>query len=120
MHRRDVLRVHANDLNPHSFAALRHNLQRNRRELRAPVLAYNLDGRDFVRALAAAREPVDHFILNLPNDALAFCDVFVGLHTRAEGEDQRPAVRALTPVPAVGGDNGGGGGGGGGNHLFAP
>jgi hypothetical protein len=64
----------------------------------------------YVPALAAAREPVDHFILNLPNDALAFCDVFVGLHARAEGEDQLPAVRALTPVPAVGGDNGGGGG----------
>jgi len=127
MRRRDVALVHANDLNPHSHAAMLHNLRRNRRDVGERVRAYNLDGRDFVRALAARREPVAHYIMNLPNDALAFCDVFVGLFTRARGEDRRAGVLCLGLAPAAadaaqaaaaadasasaGGDGGGGGGG---------
>ena len=69
--------VHANDLNPASHAALLENAARNGAAER--VRGYNLDARAFVRALADARVPFEYALMNLPADAVAFLDAFVGL-----------------------------------------
>jgi tRNA (guanine37-N1)-methyltransferase len=92
--RLDVSLVLANDLNPHCYKALVHNLKRNKVPI-GKVLAYNLDARDFVRMFAAQQIDVQHVLMNLPNDAIEFCDVFVGLFTRANGEDRRINVTSL-------------------------
>ena len=88
--------VHANDLNPASHAALVDNVRRNK--VAARVTTYNMDARAFVRALVRARVPFSHALMNLPADAIEFCDAFVGLYRGA---------------PLAGGSGGGGGGGGG-------
>jgi tRNA G37 N-methylase Trm5 len=102
--------VHANDLNPASVAALLGNVQRNRKVVEGRVRPYNMDGRAFIRHLAGrARVPFEHVIMNLPADALAFCDVFVGLfrHGEAEmkgvegGEGVSGASSTSRPLPRI-------------------
>ena len=69
--------VHANDLNPDSFAALQDNVRRNK--VGGRVTCYNLDGGDFLRQLAKNHVAVDAVIMNLPADAISFLGVFRGL-----------------------------------------
>jgi tRNA (guanine37-N1)-methyltransferase len=66
--------VHANDLNPRSYHFLVENARLNRVESR--VLARNVDGRDFVRALAREGVAFTRVIMNLPGEAVEFLDVF--------------------------------------------
>ena len=92
--RPDVVHILANDLNPHCYKSLIHNLKRNKVPA-GKVSTFNLDARDFVRLFAAKGTQVHHVLMNLPNDAIEFCDVFVGLFTRADGEDQRESLLNL-------------------------
>lgn len=70
--------VHANDLNPASYAALVENVRRNR--VGGRVTTYNLDGRAFIARMVASRVPFAHVVMNLPADAIEFCDAFAGLY----------------------------------------
>ena len=71
--------VHANDLNPVAYNYLQSNARANKLSLHS----YNLDGRDFIRKMAAeilkdSQQPV-HVIMNLPASAVEFLDVFKNL-----------------------------------------
>lgn len=96
--------VHANDLNPDSYAALEGNLRGNKVE--SLVQCYNLDGRVFWKKLCANKtwiaqqnkdklngvgvenkeKFVDHVLLNLPAIAMEFLDVFRECYTADEVE----------------------------------
>jgi len=82
--------VHANDLNPESIAALKEAALRNKVDPMC-CIPYNMDARAFIRGLlkgalpdgsplpgASSPGPVrfDHALMNLPADAIVFCDVF--------------------------------------------
>lgn len=76
--------VFANDLNPHSFTWLNHNVKLNKVGDR--VTTYNLDGREFIKAVIGANlagHLTDgkrvHVCMNLPALATEFLDAFVGL-----------------------------------------
>lgn len=82
--------VLANDLNPHSFKWLEHNVTKNK--VGKYVKTFNRDGRDFItnelrenlleRIEKRETDPVDYSIriaMNLPALAVTFIDAFVGL-----------------------------------------
>lgn len=84
-------RVYCNDLNPQGAHWQRHNVRRN--QLEPWVEVHNLDAREFVRNVASAaglfssaRTTAVHAIMNLPELALDFMDVFSGICP----EDQTP------------------------------
>lgn len=75
--------VHANDLNPASYDALKENAKAN--GVAEKITAYNMDGRDFidnvVRAQFLEKGPLPdgrrrHLTMNLPDLAVTFLDVF--------------------------------------------
>lgn len=70
--------IHSNDLNPASYKYLVQNQEKNR--VQASLVPYNLDGRVFIRDLVG-RQGVwpDEAIMNLPQNATDFLDVFIGL-----------------------------------------
>ena len=70
--------VHANDLNPQSYACLVANGKLNK-GCGSRLHASNRCGRDFVRRLAAEKTRFDHVVMNLPATAIEFLDVFRGL-----------------------------------------
>ena len=88
--------VHANDLNPDSFAALQDNVRRNK--VGGRVTCYNLDGGDFLRQLAKNHVAVDAVIMNLPADAISFLGVFRGLFA-ADADGGASSVNL--PLPRV-------------------
>lgn len=80
----------ANDLNPHSFKWLEHNVKKNK--VGNYVKTFNKDGRDFIlenikkdlieRIKTRENDPVEysiHIAMNLPALATTFLDAFVGL-----------------------------------------
>lgn len=82
------LRVVCNDLNPEAVKYCRLNVQLNKVDKQ--VLPFNMDAREFVRwhvrqsnehqsELAPEFLKFDHCYMNLPVDAVEFCDVFIGL-----------------------------------------
>jgi len=71
------VRVHANDLNPDSHKWLDVNVGLNK--VKDRVTTYNLDGRAFVRKLEADGVRWGHGIMNLPDSAPEFLDVFRGM-----------------------------------------
>lgn len=87
-------RVYANDLNPKSHEFLVANVRGNKVEAR--VRTYNLDGRDFIRALmqpdALAFGFFSHALMNLPASALTFLDAFVGAFDRDRWTAPLPTV----------------------------
>lgn len=98
--------VHANDLNPRSYEALKDNVRRNK--VAANVHCYNMDGRDFIRDVVAKGVPFTHVLMNLPADALSFLDVFVGLYRRHSAvvagtvtADGTGAAATAMPMPLV-------------------
>jgi len=72
--------VHANDLNSRSYHYLQQNGTLNK--CSQNLKCYNMDGRDFIKALVHGSEEVqklpriDHVIMNLPASAVSFLDVF--------------------------------------------
>ena len=90
--------VHANDLNPASHAALVANTALNKVEHR--VKATCLDAREFITRLVRIQHvPVTHILMNLPADAMSFCDVFVGLW--GGGGPNSPLSRLPMPLVVV-------------------
>lgn len=81
--------VYANDLNPHSYSALVENAKTNK--VSAKVRAHNLDGRDFIREIAAQKlpSPITQVVMNLPAIAVEFLDAFRGVFPRT------------TPLPTI-------------------
>ena len=83
--------VFANDLNPHSHAALVDNSKRNN----ARVKCYNLDGREFIDETREevhgllASEPLArlHVIMNLPAIAYQFLNCFRGYYNNIVKDD---------------------------------
>ena len=91
-----------NDLNPEAIKYCRENVKLNKVGKR--VLPFNMDAREFVRfhvAQASAETPdipsefhkFDHCYMNLPVDAVEFCDVFIGLF-----KDASPKVWCKDPA----------------------
>lgn len=70
--------IHANDLNPASYKYLVINQKNNKVD--KSLVPYNLDGRVFLRDLVG-RQGIwpDEAIMNLPQNATDFLDVFIGL-----------------------------------------
>ena len=62
--------VHANDLNPYSYEALNTNIALNK--VSDLVTSYNLDGRGFIKKVAAFKP--NYYIMNLPAIAMSFLD----------------------------------------------
>ncbi|KAI8870778.1 hypothetical protein GQ42DRAFT_178335 [Ramicandelaber brevisporus] len=80
--------VHANDLNPESFAALSDNIKRNK--LGRYIAAFNMDGREFVRTAfkqlyEKQKRGYDHVVMNLPATAIEFLDAFKGVYSDFNG-----------------------------------
>ncbi|KAH7932834.1 hypothetical protein HPB49_003341 [Dermacentor silvarum] len=76
--------VIANDLNPHSYTWLNHNVTLNKVSDR--VTTYNMDGREFIQKVMGetlvkhlADDKHVHVCMNLPALATEFLDAFVGL-----------------------------------------
>lgn len=82
--------VLANDLNPHSFKWLEHNVKKNK--VSNQVATFNKDGRDFIlqdvknnllERIEQRNNEVEeysiHIAMNLPGLAVTFLDAFVGL-----------------------------------------
>lgn len=89
----DVL---ANDLNPHSYTWLKHNVKLNKVDDRVKV--FNMDGREFIKEIvktdlisrwqkytedkkdaSCTPPPLCHIAMNLPALAVTFLDAFIGL-----------------------------------------
>jgi len=77
--------VYANDLNPASYKYLLSNTKLNHCEAR--LHSFNLDGRDFIHHLVDRKVFFQEVILNLPQSAVQFLDVFVGLHRKYHHDD---------------------------------
>jgi len=91
--------VHANDLNPASYAALVDNVARN--DVSGRVTPYNMDARDFVRRLVADRCPFTWALMNLPADAIQFLDVFVGLYRDEDGASAAGGASSDPPASSL-------------------
>ena len=74
--------VHANDLNPASYKYLVSNMKTNHCEKH--LNPYNMDGRDFVLSLVDRGVHFTEAIMNLPQNATDFLDVFIGLARRKD------------------------------------
>ncbi|KMS98385.1 hypothetical protein BVRB_4g093370 [Beta vulgaris subsp. vulgaris] len=74
-----VKRVYANDLNPHAVDYLERNCVLNKLERRIQV--YNMDGRRFIETIFSSDKThsVTQVVMNLPNNAVDFLDVFRGI-----------------------------------------
>jgi hypothetical protein len=70
----------ANDLNPASYKYLVENSRSNKCE--RSLKCFNMCGRDFILSLADNGVAFDEVIMNLPQNASDFLDVFVGIGKR--------------------------------------
>jgi tRNA (guanine37-N1)-methyltransferase len=112
---RSGCKVLANDLNPHSFAALQDNAKINKA---VSLRAYNLDGREFIEQvirddLAAEwksrhgkfelQDVHFHVLMNLPAIAVEFLSSFVGLFNNLHATDAefRDAFESTAQLPTV-------------------
>ncbi|CAO2184512.1 unnamed protein product [Urochloa humidicola] len=71
--------VYANDLNPTAVEYLERNVVLNKLERKIEV--FNMDARRFISAIYSSQlvHPVTQIVMNLPNDAAEFLDVFKGI-----------------------------------------
>ena len=81
---KERVKVYANDLNPESYKYLVSNTKLNHCE--KFVEPYNLDGRKFILELVDRGVLFNEVIMNLPQSATEFLDVFIGLGTRIGSE----------------------------------
>ncbi len=97
------------DLNPSSYKYLLKNIQANHVERH--LHPYNMDGRDFIIDLVTNKGILPHeTIMNLPQTATDFLDVFIGLRARYEAfltnqkemnETEKEAKRNAFYVPRI-------------------
>jgi tRNA (guanine37-N1)-methyltransferase len=73
--------VYANDLNPASYEYLVENTRLN--NCSSHMNSLNLDGRDFIRQLDSQGVAYTDVIMNLPQNAIDFVDVFIGMLSRS-------------------------------------
>lgn len=118
--------VWANDLNPHGYEVMQDAIKRNKVD--KFVTPHNQDGRDFIRSsarrllespLTVTIEPkvrrsqkdtapppevfhrptvFQHYVMNLPGNAIEFLDAFVGVYA---GEEARFAPHTEQKLPTV-------------------
>jgi len=71
--------VYANDINPTAVEYLERNMVLNKLERKIEV--FNMDARRFVSSIYSSQHvhPVTQIVMNLPNDAADFLDVFRGI-----------------------------------------
>uniref|UniRef100_A0A0D3EP42 tRNA (guanine(37)-N1)-methyltransferase n=1 Tax=Oryza barthii TaxID=65489 RepID=A0A0D3EP42_9ORYZ len=76
---RKVKYVYANDLNPTAVEYLERNIVLNKLERKIEV--FNMDARRFISSIYSSQHvhPVTQVVMNLPNDAAEFLDVFRGI-----------------------------------------
>jgi tRNA (guanine37-N1)-methyltransferase len=76
---REGMEVFANDLNPDAVSCVIKNAESNRVHLET----FNMDAREFVKTLVRSGKlssnRTNHVMINLPEIAIEFLDVFVGL-----------------------------------------
>ncbi|OAY69951.1 tRNA (guanine(37)-N1)-methyltransferase 1 [Ananas comosus] len=84
---RKVKHVYANDLNPNAVEYLERNIVLNKLERKIEV--FNMDGRRFIGAIFASQRPyaVTQVVMNLPNAAAEFLDVFRGISRNRMRDD---------------------------------
>ena len=59
----------------------------NRNKCTKLLSPYNMDGRDFILKMQQDQIIIDHVIMNLPQNATEFLDVFIGYNKRRNGVD---------------------------------
>ncbi|KAK3164427.1 hypothetical protein QOZ80_1AG0018020 [Eleusine coracana subsp. coracana] len=71
--------VYANDINPAAVEYLERNVVLNKLERK--IETFNMDARRFISAIYSSQDlrPVTQIVMNLPNDAAEFLDVFKGI-----------------------------------------
>jgi tRNA (guanine37-N1)-methyltransferase len=79
--------VHANDLNPASYKYLVQNGKLNK--CQKHLKTYNMDGRAFVLDMCSRGIVFDAALMNLPQTATDFLDVFIGLAQRRSVQSER-------------------------------
>ncbi|KAJ4816311.1 tRNA (guanine(37)-N1)-methyltransferase [Rhynchospora pubera] len=84
---RKVRHVYANDLNPNAVEYLERNTVLNKLDRKIEV--FNMDGRRFVGALFSSQQilPITQVVMNLPNDAAEFLDIFKGIFRNRSNDD---------------------------------
>lgn len=90
------VRCHANDLNPASYKYLVINNRANKCE--KFLSCYNMCARDFVLQLADTGVDFDHAIMNLPQSATDFLDVFIGIGKRRGWSEDSAASQRLPTI----------------------
>lgn len=106
---RNRVNVLANDLNPHSFKWLEHNVKKNKCDKYVKV--FNKDGREFIlndvkrnlleRIQQREIDPVDysiHIAMNLPALSVTFLNAFVGL---LKGNENNIKHSNSIPTPII-------------------
>ncbi|CAI9088611.1 OLC1v1022994C4 [Oldenlandia corymbosa var. corymbosa] len=90
---RKVKCVYANDLNPCAVDYLERNCVLNKLERKIKV--FNMDGRRFIDTIFASEKarPITQVVMNLPNDAAEFLDVFRGIFRRHQKDKEHPLPR---------------------------
>lgn len=89
--------VYANDLNPHSYSAMVDNIRLNKLK-KDRILAYNMDGRDFIKSLVGLIENDEtkpmftKVVMNLPAIAIEFLDCFRGAFKHMKRSVDMPLI----------------------------
>lgn len=93
--------VYANDLNPASYEYLVENVRRNK--VQHNVKCYNMDGRAFIAKICKEKMPFQHVLMNLPADAIVFCDIFVGLFMHGSEYPEKVDLQQFSdrPLPRI-------------------
>ncbi|KAK8452809.1 hypothetical protein SEVIR_5G177510v4 [Setaria viridis] len=78
--------VYANDINPTAVEYFKRNMVLNKLERKIEV--FNMDARRFISAIYSSQHvhPVTQIVMNLPNDAAEFLDVFRGILRSGQSE----------------------------------
>jgi tRNA (guanine37-N1)-methyltransferase len=93
------IRVYANDLNPSSFTYLEVNAKKNK--CTKTLSSFNCDGRLFIIELQRRGIDFSQVIMNLPQSAPEFLDVFIGLsrrHNDFRGSLESSVDKCVLPV----------------------
>lgn len=97
----NAITVHANDLNPESYASLVKNAKANHCT-HGRLVAYNMDGREFIVGLVKKGTRFQEAIMNLPANATDFLDVFIGLETRYKNEGYADSAQVMPRIHVYG------------------
>ncbi|XP_076639767.1 tRNA (guanine(37)-N(1))-methyltransferase isoform X1 [Colletes latitarsis] len=98
---RKGMKVFANDLNPASYKWLQKNAVTNK--VKTNLKFFNMDGREFIKSIIKAdilnrrinnKDGSEHIVMNLPNSAIEFLDVFF----ECFNEDEVKTVCCQPPI----------------------